>query len=213
MRLLNETTFRSPVARFLGEASAGCLMARLETPDAANVLKWSHEKIPASVLTGDGWESEVHTTVAFGFTPAVTALRMEQALAKWGNKQIVFSLGKIGRFDTSPEHDVLKVEVISEDLNNLHYFLREEFGEDLQVTFPTFVSHLTLAYVKKGSLPELDGHAKFDGETYVLTSLIFSLPESTSKFVLQLGQAEEQEADVDVAPTSEPLEVDTFLGP
>lgn len=185
-------------------------MARLETPDAANVLKWSHEKIPAAVLTGDGWEAEVHTTVAYGFTPAVNALRMQQALAKWGKKEVVFALGKIGRFE-SPEHDVLKVEVISEDLNTLHYFLREEFGEDLQVTFPDYKAHLTLAYVKKGACPELNDNAKFDGETYVVKKLVFSLPESTGKFLIDLGPG--QPVDIETPATPEPATtpVDAFL--
>jgi len=83
---------------------------------------------------------------------------------------------------------VLKCDVkFDQDLRELNTHLVQQFKGKLTQSFPDYSPHCTLAQVRKGACPSLDGHCQFEDNTYVLKSLVFSLPESTSKFALPLG--------------------------
>ena len=158
-------------------------MAVLTPHDAVHFVEWCDANIHPSDLTGDGMEREIHVTIAYGFT--VSPQDVIDALA--GTEPLSMTLGEISKFDTSPEHDVIKVDVQSSGFEDLHYFLRELFGEEgLSVSFPVYHPHLTLAYVKKGSCDDLIGHGKFSGSTYVFNSLVYSEPDSTRKHAVPL---------------------------
>lgn len=188
-RLLEQRPARA-VNRFLTEAGFGCLMAVLPTADAAPILSWSHEMIRPEDLAGDGFENSVHVTVLYGFNPGVSAADVQAVLKMWGRPELRFTLGPIARFDTSLEHDVLKCDVkFDADLRELNTLLVQQFAGKLTQTFPDYKPHCTLAYLRKGACPSLNGHAQWEDSTYVLKSLVFSLPESTSKFALPLGAA------------------------
>ncbi len=182
------------VDRFLTEASQGCLMAVLPTADAAPILSWSHEQIQPGDLAGDGFESAPHVTVLYGFNPGVTPVEVQKVLQLWGRSELRFTLGPIFRFDTSPEYDVLNCSVkFDQDLRELNGLLVQQFAGKITQTFPDYRPHLCIAYLRKGACPGLNGHGQWEDSTFVLKSLVFSLPESTSKFSLPLGPAPEQE--------------------
>lgn len=179
---------RRAIDKFLLEASQGCLMAVLPTVDAAPILNWSHDQIQPVDLAGDGFDPCVHVTVLYGFNPGVTPAEVQQVLQMWGRSELRFTLGKVSRFDTSPEHDVLKCDVkFDQDLRELNGVLVGHFKERLTQTFPNYVPHVTLAYLRKGACTGLNGHCQWEDSTFVLKSLVYSLPESTSKFSLPLG--------------------------
>lgn len=184
------------VTRFLlVEASQGCLMAVLPPADAAPIVSWVHELIKPEDLAGDGYEASPHVTVLYGFNAGVTALEVQAAVREWGRPELRFTLGPVSRFDTSPEYDVIKCDVkFDADLRELNTFLVQRFAGKLTQTFPDYHAHLTLAYVKKGAYQSLNGHAKWDDATYVLKTLVFSLPESTSKFPVELGSSGEHDS-------------------
>lgn len=171
-----------------GEGKKGCLMAVLTESDALPIIGWCDANVPAEELTGDGLEHEPHVTVAFGFNHDDGMLEDLQEMVSQ-TKPVSFALRSITRFDTNPEFDVLKVDVESQDLEDLHYQLREIFGKRLEVTFPDYHAHLTLAYLKKGSCKDLDGHDRFNGHVYLLNSLVYSEPGSKRKHHLALGGA------------------------
>jgi len=162
-------------------------MAVLPPADAVPIVSWAREHIRPEQLAPDGFDAAPHVTVLYGFQPQIGEDRGQAALLEWGWPQLRFTLGPVSRFNTSPEHDVLKVDVKwAEDLKSLNRFLVERFAGELTQTYPDYCPHMTLAYVRKGEAPELDGHAEFDGNTYVLRDLIYSLPESKRKFPLRL---------------------------
>ena len=168
-------------------------MAVLPTADAAPILSWSHEQIQPVDLAGDGFENSAHVTVLYGFNPGVTPAEVQAALQSWGRSELRFTLGPISRFDTSPEHDVLKCDVkFDQDLRELNGLLVQQFKGKITQTFPDYKPHMTIAYLRKGACPGLNGHAQWEDSTYVLKSLVFSLPESTSKFLLPLGRGSAQ---------------------
>lgn len=158
-------------------------MAYLRPNDAAKVVAWCDANIPGEALAADGYEREVHVTVLYGFNDdAETLPELEAFLADYG--PVSAHLGTISRFEN--EEDVLKIGVHSEDLATLHYALREFFGDRVEVTHPEYQAHLTLAYVKSGALPELNGDARFEGMTCVFDSLVYSAPDSKKKTVIPL---------------------------
>jgi hypothetical protein len=178
---------KSAVDLFLTEASLGCLMAVLSPSDAAPIVAWAHENICPECLAGDGYEASAHVTLLYGFQPQVTEDRVQAALQSWGRQQVRFTLGAISRFDTSPEHDVLKVDIAwADDLRSLNAHLMATFPGEVTQTHPEYNPHLTLAYLQKGACRELDGHGQWQDNTYVLNHLIYSLPESKRKFPLLL---------------------------
>jgi 2'-5' RNA ligase len=169
--------------QLLTEASKGCLMAVLAPHDAVQFVEWCDANIHPDDLAKDGMEREIHVTVAYGFVD-VTPDDVREAISGIG--RVAVTLGDVTKFDTSPEHDVLKIDVHSPDLENLHYTLRDLFGKSLDVTFKEYHPHLTLAYVKKGACADLVGHGKFSGNTYVFTSLVYSEPDSKRKHAVAI---------------------------
>lgn len=174
----------------LTEAELGCLMVRLPLDGATKILRWSEAHIQPSDLADDGIEHEIHVTIAYGFTADVQADEVFDAVEKiTGGDPLVFQLGDISRFATNPEYDVIKVEVTGPALARLHYGLRAVFKERLQVTFPDYKAHLTLAYVKKGARRDLDGHGKFNGETHIARLLVYSEPNSARKHLTLMNES------------------------
>lgn len=162
-------------------------MAVLPTADAVPILEFIHEKIPPTALADSGYENSSHVTIAYGFEATVTPERVQSAVAAWGKDKLVMTLGNVRRFSDNPAYDVLNVDLtFADDCAGLNRHLSETFGQELQQTYD-YNGHLTLAYVVKGTCITLDGHAKFNGNSYAFKSLVFSLPESISKHVINLG--------------------------
>jgi 2'-5' RNA ligase len=169
---------------------AGCLMIRLGEHDARKIIEFENEHIPEDQLAGDGYERDVHVTIAYGFTPDFDP----QAL--WDNvfqnrKALHVKLGPIKRFKASdhrPDSDVLVVEVDSPELEELHYELRKRYPASLNVTFPKYSPHLTLAYVRPDACKDLDGHDFFKGHAYLLAELNYSRPGRGKKETYVIGQ-------------------------
>lgn len=179
--------------KLLTEGELGCLMIRIPDYDGYKILEWSEKSIPASVLTDSGLEREVHTTVAYGFSPDVYALEVFDAVKKiTGNAPVQLKLGTVGRFATNPKFDVIKVAIESPQMVALHRAIRGIFGERLNVSYADFKPHLTLAYVKKGACPFLDGHGQFVNELFNGRVFVYSSAgrKQKTEFVVPLTEAQ-----------------------
>ena len=154
--------------------------------DCAKITAWGHENVKDTDLAKDGRENDVHTTVAYGFTPDVTPKEVSDVIAATVPDGVVIRLGTMSFFDTDPEHDVLKVDVESEGLTALHYALRKAFGKRLVVSFPTYHAHLTIAYLKKGACRHLLGNASFAGWTLSCKQFTYSTPCMAANYALPL---------------------------
>ena len=201
----------SPQLQLLFEGESGCLMCRVPSvSDCAKVTDWAHENIPETDLAEDGYENDVHTTVAYGFTPDVKPQEVSEVVSEVCPDGVDIRLGEMSFFDTDPEHDVLKVDIESDGLQALHYALRKAFGKRLVISYPEYHPHLTIAYLKKGKCREFLGNASFAGWTIKCKQFTYSTPSMAANYTLPLeGDGAPVVSDVKES-VSDLLEVATF---
>ena len=79
-------------------------------------------------------------------------------------------LGRMSLFEN--EEDVLKIDVDSPDLIRLNKLICDRFKyED---SYPVYVPHLTISYLRKGTGNPYIGRKDFVGREIILPSVIFS---------------------------------------
>lgn len=171
-----------------GVGKDGCLMAVLAPADAATIVAWAQKNIKAEDLADEGIEHESHATIRFGFKPSLDVEALKKFLKD--NGSIKLTLGKVERFEgvSGGTADAMVVKVTSPDLIELRGLIDEEFVDDLKKpTHAGYRPHLTLGYVKPGKCKKLDGHARFDGHTYVLNDLVYSSANSKEKTKINIA--------------------------
>lgn len=119
-------------------------------------------------IAEEGKEDNPHVTVLYGLHTG-SAEEIKRFLSE--EKSFEITLGKISKFRTSDEHDVLKIDIESESLKDMNKKLKE-----LPYTskYSTYRPHATIAYVKKGACEELVGSDHFEGKSFMVTKLVFS---------------------------------------
>lgn len=163
----------------------GCLMAMVHGALEDELLAWGKANVPDAALDPEnGRESETHVTVLYGFNFDFDANRLQVLLAGYG--PVKFTLGKVSRFECS-DYDVLKVDIDSPELERLHAELVEEFFANKEPSEHSYHLHLTIAYLKKGKLKELDGSDAFAGRKVTAVDLLYSLPERKGRHLVELG--------------------------
>lgn len=166
------------------------------------------EKIPDAEISVDpndptiGREKEPHITVSYGLDPKITKEDLLEAL---GDQQpIEVTLGKTSVF-ANDEYDVLKIDVTSSQLAEIHNKIKDSLGLPGQ-TFDDYKPHITIAYLKKGEAGKYAGDASLEGQKITLNDLAFS-NTSGEKTIIPLASKAE---DVTPSPTPEkPPEVTT----
>jgi len=172
-------SFRDTIKATGDVHSWGCLMIEFPQEFCNEIQKWSNSNISDKVIYDNaehefGRETKSHATVAYGIDPKKDPEDIQFLLYQW-RKPVKVRLGKISKFDTKPEHDVIKIEVLSKDLHEMH----EEC--DLQLglpgnTFPNYIPHVTIAYVKPKSCDHLLGKEPFLGKEFMLSKFEYSYP-------------------------------------
>lgn len=147
----------------------GCVMLYLPDEMADAVLEWGAENVPEEWLTGDGREDQPHCTLLYGLLPDLELEDIEEFLPE---SAIEVTLGKVSRFDTHEDYDVIKIEVEGDALVEAHLRLAEAPNKDPHAD--AYKPHVTIAYVKKGKGKELDGQRPFDGLELDLDDLVWS---------------------------------------
>jgi 2'-5' RNA ligase len=128
-----------------GNYEYDCLMAIIDDESKAKILKWNKANIPDNVMSPKekGREVNPHVTVLYGLTKDFH----EDIFEKIKETRPELKLGEIDIFEKD-EYDVVKVNVISDDLTKLHHYVDIKY--DSNDEFDIYKPHLTLAYVKKG---------------------------------------------------------------
>ena len=184
----NSNIHASSFSQFLlekkGTTSYGCLMAVLPEDSWKPFIKFGEKKIATKNLSKDGRENEPHVTVIYGFHEDVNLGELIKDISAKGPLDL--TLGKISRFENG-EFDVIKVDAFSKDIKRLHNKLSKDYGKKITTKFPEWHGHLTLAYVKPGSHPELDGNEHFEGQTFTIDKLIYSFPGMEPKITIPLS--------------------------
>ena len=162
--------------REVGAFSHGCLMVNLEPSIAAAVIQFGNERIADGNLAEFGREASPHVTVLYGFSPDVPAA---DVLAAYQGPATV-RFGPVARFSPpGKDYDVLHLTVESPELEAEHQRLRDLFGDEVAPSdYGDYKPHVTLAYVKPGTHPELDGNDEFATKDLVgIGSLSYSQPD------------------------------------
>lgn len=124
------------------------------------IHEWGRLNIPDDVLAKDGREDHIHVTVKYGLTTQDLPVELKQ-IAKTTKPFPIF-MGVVSLFTTSPEHDVVKIDVESPALRLLNRRICDALPHE--DTHPDYHPHLTLAYVQKGTCDHLVGDDPFKAE-------------------------------------------------
>ena len=158
-----------------------CVMAVFDNPQLfiSRTKKHVAEK---DVFEEEGIEEESHATALYGLH--TNDYKVVEDHIK-GFKPFDISLGKVSKFDTHPNYDVLKVEVKGDQLFKLNKLLRQ-----LPYTskYDKYIPHCTLAYVHKGTCEDLIGNDYFIDKKIKVKELTFS-SNVRKKTKIKLGQA------------------------
>lgn len=118
-----------------------------------------------------GLENVPHISVLYGIKKEDDYFDMRDKLKNFG--KIEFEIGKIKSFrNVDKPYDVIVLEIISPKLNELHNFLKEKY--DNAFSFPTYTPHMTIAYVQKDKLKEIEGDCAWTGAKYSCNIVRFS---------------------------------------
>lgn len=131
-----------------------------------------------------GREDEPHVTALYGLI-GNEAAPVQAALAGCG--PIRATLGKVTAFERDDKpYDVLKVDVVSDDLQRIHALLRASC--EAEVSYPTYHPHLTIAYVRKGLAAQYVGDTRFEGMALTFPAVTFSPAEGSRTDILLYDQ-------------------------
>jgi len=161
-----------------------CAMLPLSDSTSAILKYWAKKMIPEECLyintdEGiDGYEFTPHVTVKYGLNDDKPESLSE--LCK-GCGLINIEFGKVDKFDTNPEFDVIKVNVESEQLRILNDKITDSMDHDEK--WNSYKPHATLAYVKKGECEELVKSGFFTKLNDVIDQICFSSKTGTEYYI------------------------------
>ena len=150
---------------------------------ANRIKSWCKKNVPPEDVSteGDakGRENQIHCTVKFGLhTNDVEEVK--EILDGFGKFSV--RLGSISRFTSSDDFDVLKIEIKSKKLRELHNLFSDLPNSDKHKEYKP---HATISYIDKGSSYNLSGDNAFSGEQFEVNEVIFS-PVVGNKTILEL---------------------------
>lgn len=145
------------------------------------ILKQNFNLIPDTVLhTGNpsGRELEPHITLLYG----VDDQKPETVIKDFDNVNVNIELGPISKFEKD-DYDVIKIDVISNDLQELYSKFDEKYKPNK--TYPEYKPHITLAFVNKGACDDILGKQIIMPKDIVLKKFLFCTPKDNHIFVKQ----------------------------
>ncbi len=165
------------------EKCSGWIAVRLPQKPTKKIKQWGRDNIPDSVLCkeeGKGRESDTHITVIYGVCD--NSVEAVKDIAK-NYKSIKVKLGKVTYFKNSPDFDVVKIEIISDDLRKIHGDIKRRL--DVRETHPVYNPHCTIAYVQKGEAAQFGGDIFIEGTEVVFDKLVF-INDKDEEFEIKL---------------------------
>ena len=154
--------------RMLEARDFSCVLCPLPEKIADEIREWGKKNIAEEDLTGDGREPNIHVTLLYGLHGHDP---FEIRTLVWNFGKVNITLGDVTLF-SQPEHDVVKIDVISQDLQKLHNQIAETV-ENTQ-SFPEYLPHITVSYVRPGTGQKYAGSKIFADQEITLDSALFS---------------------------------------
>lgn len=139
------------------------------------IIKWGEENIPEEdvyVVAGDntfGREDQIHVTVLYGIHDTEPD-KVKKILEEVDPFDIV--LDKVSLFTNNFKYDVVKIDVKSKSLHKANELLMNKVAHSNR--YKSYVPHVTVSYVKKGSGKKLSGDKTFAGEKINVDNIVFS---------------------------------------
>ncbi len=152
------------------------------------ILEWGDAAVPDDIVYHDpsdptfGREDELHVTVLYGIHTG-DPRSVEKLLLR--QKPFGIDLGKLSVFTSNDNFDVLKVDVQSEALHRLY----RSFSNGLKATesYPEYIPHITIAYVKKRKADALVGADIFSDKSFRAEEVVFSSKDG-DKTKIRIGE-------------------------
>ncbi len=154
------------------------------SPELSKRLKrWGYKNISASDVYKEedskGRETTSHVTIKYGLH-TTNADDVKKVVAGFG--PFTIELGKVSRFaPPGKPNDVVKVEVLGDQLHALHKLLGDELENSDE--WDEYRPHATFAYIKKGTCRELSGDDEFVGEKIEVNEIVFNSSTSGSSII------------------------------
>lgn len=148
-----------------------------------------------------GREHDIHVTVLYGLDPTIAA--EEVAAVAAGTEPITVTLGETSIFE-GEAYDVLKIEVDGQGIHDLHDKLNTHLNAPGN-NFPTYIPHVTIAYLKKGAGAKYAGNRSLVGTQVTFNLLKFSNQQG-EKTIIPLAGATERNLASSVSKSVVPQE-------
>jgi len=138
------------------------------------IIAWGKKNVPDADLKEDddgtaGREDEMHITLLYGLKPRRVTDTLRSEVGKVGPFEV--RLGLVTVFKDSDKQDVVKIDAESPELQDLHYAIEKAVPNEN--SYPTYVPHITIAYVKKGRGDRVLGDDSFRGRTFKVDKVVF----------------------------------------
>ena len=144
-------------------------------PLKSDILRYDDDSIDKADINEEagGIEREVHVTILYGITSmeGLTAIQKHMPAIVKAVPSIKVRLSEISAFETNPEFDVLKIAVVSKQLEYLHELFKKI--TDFESDYPDYNPHLTLAYLKKGTAKKYVLDERFMGQEFHANQFLF----------------------------------------
>ena len=134
-----------------------------------------------------GRELNSHVTIKYGLE-TTNAEDVEKLVKESGIKEISIVLKEISLFECDTPYDVLKIDVDSEELHELHRIFSTLPNSD---THTNYIPHLTIAYLQKGAGAKYVGGTDFSNISFKTDSFYFKGKDGSSKRIDLSSRVEE----------------------
>lgn len=140
-----------------------CAMLNLSPQVGRLIREWAEKHIPIDRLYVnedygiDGYEYTPHVTIKYGLHD-ITPDNLIKLVDGCGPIKLLF--GKVTKFDSNPEFDVIKISIAGDKLIKLNNLISDNLVNTDE--YDEYSPHATIAYVKKGSCDELISNDFFD---------------------------------------------------
>lgn len=148
---------------------------QINLPDAIakKIMDWGKTAIPDAEVHSDpdggkGREDDIHVTVLYGIHDKEPN-KVHKLLKTY--KKFDIELGEVSVF-SNDAFDVVKLSVKSPEIHRLNAMLNKECENSN--SYPTYIPHVTVAYVKKGKGKKYAGRKQFAGTRFRAETVTFS---------------------------------------
>lgn len=177
-------TIRSSRIFIASSYDYSCVMISLPDNISQEIKSWCKKEISNSDVFTEGKmkgrELDIHCTVKYGLLTN-NVKDVEKVVYNFG--AIKCKLGEISRFTPhEKEYDVVKIDLISENLIQLNKLISKLDNED---EFNIYKPHVTVSYIKSGSNRDMSGRKDFLGRSFSVSEVIFS-PANGEKDIISL---------------------------